>query len=65
MGRSANIGLRIPPRHDTITSKSKTVMALLRKAAPRCTGTGMVVPIHHLSEEYDSPLAREERPRNP
>src|SRR5215831_21270581 len=56
MGRNANSGLRTPPRHDTITPNSKTVMELLRKAAPRCPGTGMVGRIQHLSEEHGSPL---------
>src|SRR5215510_14517109 len=48
MGSRANSGLRIPSRHDTITPNSRTVMALLRKAAPKCPGTGMVGRISHL-----------------
>src|SRR5262249_51144096 len=64
MGRSANIGLRTPPRHDTITPKSKTVMELLRKAAPTPPGTGMVGRIQHLSAEPGSPLDIRDRRRS-
>src|SRR6266571_4220338 len=56
MGSSANIGLRSPSWHDTITPNSRTVMELLRKVAPRRPGTGMVIRIQHLSEEQGSPL---------
>jgi len=68
MGSSANIGLRIPPWHDTITANSKTVMALLRKAALRRPGTGIVGRIYHLSEEQGSPLDTQgwsQGPRSP
>jgi hypothetical protein len=41
MGRSANIGLKTQPRHDTITPNSKTVMALLSEATLRSPGPGM------------------------
>jgi hypothetical protein len=56
MGRIANIGLRTPPWQYTITPNSNTVRELLRKAAPRRPGTGMVIRIRHLSEEHGLPL---------
>src|SRR2546426_8824000 len=65
MGSSANIGLRTPPRHGTITPKSRTVMELLRKAAPRCPGTGIVGRIRHLSEEQGSRLDTRDCRRDP
>src|SRR5215813_2461135 len=65
MGKSANIGLKIPPRHDTVTPNSRTVVALLRKATLRCPGTGMGGCIQHLSEEHGSPLHTQVRFTNP
>jgi hypothetical protein len=65
MGKSANIGLKIPPRHDTITPDNRTVMALLRKDTLRRPGIGIGRCLQYLSEEYDSPLNTQDCFRNP